>query len=161
MIFTNSKLKWFYLLSGLFILLNSMLLVKELYLGFLIPVAIVIALMYIFWLDKLMLLIVFLTPLSVDIADSELGIGISLPAEPLMVGVMLLFLLKTLFNGKFDVRILKHPVTIVILINLVWLLITSITSEMPLVSFKFLLARLWFVVPPQTQECRILLPVDR
>lgn len=147
MIFTNSKLKWFYLLSGLFILLNSMLLVKELYLGFLIPVAIVIALMYIFWLDKLMLLIVFLTPLSVNFADSELGIGISLPAEPLMVGVMLLFLLKTLFNGKFDVRILKHPVTIVILINLVWLLITSITSEMPLVSFKFLLARLWFVVP--------------
>jgi O-antigen ligase len=146
-VLTNIKIKWFYLLSGLFILLNSMLLVKELYLGFLIPLAIVIALMYIFWLDKLMLLIVFATPLSVNIADSELGIGISLPSEPLMVGVMLLFVLKTLFDGHYDKQVLKHPVTIVILINLAWLLITSITSEIPLVSFKFLAARLWFIIP--------------
>ncbi len=144
---TNIKIKWFYLLSGIFILLNTLFLVKELYLGFLIPLAIVIALMYIFWLDKLMLLIVFATPLSVNIADSELGIGISMPSEPLMVGVMLLFLLKTLFNGEYDKRVLKHPVTIVIFINLAWLLITSITSEIPLVSFKFLIARLWFIVP--------------
>lgn len=144
---TNIKIKWFYLLSGIFILLNTVFLVKELYLGFLIPVAIVIALMYIFWLDKLMLLIVFATPLSVNIADSELGIGISLPSEPLMVGVMLLFLLKTIFNGEYDKRVLKHPVTIVIFINLAWLLITSITSEIPLVSFKFLMARLWFIIP--------------
>lgn len=145
--FENKKIKWFYLLSGLFLLLNSLFLVKELYWGFLIPLAIIIGLMYIFWLDKLMLLIVFATPLSVNIADSELGIGISLPSEPLMVGVMLLFILKTLFNGRYDTKILKHPVTIVILINLLWLLITSITSEIPLVSFKFLAARLWFIIP--------------
>ncbi len=143
----NIKIKWFYLLSGLFILLNTLFLVKELYLGFLIPIAIVIALMYIFWLDKLILLIVFATPLSINIADSELGIGISLPTEPLMVGVMLLFILKTLFDGHYDKQVLKHPVTIVILINLAWLLITSITSEIPLVSFKFLAARLWFIIP--------------
>ncbi len=143
----NTKIKWFYLLSGLFILLNSLLIVKEFYLGFLIPVAIVVALMYIFWLDKLMLFIILVTPLSVNIADSELGVGISLPSEPLMVGVMLLFILKTLFNGKYDKNILRHPVTIVIFINLAWLLITSITSEMPVVSFKFLAARLWFIIP--------------
>ncbi|KAF0199131.1 MAG: Lipid A core--O-antigen ligase-like protein [Bacteroidetes bacterium] len=143
----NIKIKWFYLLSGLFILLNTLFLVRELYWGFLIPLAIVIGLMYIFWLDKLILLIVLAVPVSVNIADSELGIGISLPSEPLMVGVMLLFLLKTLFNGKYDRSILRHPVTIVIFFNLFWLLITSITSEIPLVSFKFLVARLWFVIP--------------
>jgi len=146
-VLANTKIKWFYLLSGLFILLNSLLIVKEFYLGFLIPVAIVVALMYIFWLDKLMLFIILVTPLSVNIADSELGVGISLPSEPLMVGVMLLFILKTLFNGKYDKNILRHPVTIVIFINLAWLLITSITSEMPVVSFKFLAARLWFIIP--------------
>ncbi|MFH1118486.1 MAG: O-antigen ligase family protein [Bacteroidota bacterium] len=143
----NIKLKWFYLFSGLFLLLNTLFLVKEFYWGFLIPIAIIIGLMYIFWLDKLLLLIVFAVPVSVNIADSELGIGISLPSEPLMVGVMLLFLLKTLFNGQYDKRVLKHPVTIVIIINLVWLLITSITSEIPLVSFKFFVARLWFIIP--------------
>ncbi|GAP43121.1 O-antigen ligase [Lentimicrobium saccharophilum] len=143
----DPKLRWFYLLSGLFILLNSLLLVKEFYWGIAIPVAIVVALMYLFWLDKLLLLIVLVTPLAVNIADSELGIGISLPSEPLMVGVLVLFILKTLFNGQYDRKILTHPLTIAVFFNLAWLLITSITSEMPLVSFKFLAARLWFVVP--------------
>ncbi|MCO5267012.1 MAG: O-antigen ligase family protein [Lentimicrobium sp.] len=120
---------------------------KEFYWGIIIPLAIVVALLYIFWLDKLLLLIVLVTPLSINLADSELGIGISLPSEPLMVGVLILFLLKTMFHGHYDKKILKHPVTIAIFFNLIWLLITSITSQIPIVSFKFLAARLWFVVP--------------
>lgn len=144
---SNIKVRWFYALSGIFILLNSILIAREFYWGIIIPLIIVVALMYIFWLDKLLLLIVLITPLSINLADTELGIGISLPSEPLMVGVLILFILKTLFNGQYDKRILRHPVTIVLFINLIWLLITSITSEIPLVSFKFLAARLWFVIP--------------
>ena len=143
----NIKLRWFYLLSGLFILLNSLLIAKEFYWGIAIPVAIIIALMYLFWLDKLLLFIVLVTPLAINIADTELGIGISLPSEPLMVGVMIIFILKTIFNSNYDKRILRHPVSIAVFFNIAWILITSITSEMPLVSFKFLAARLWFVIP--------------
>ncbi len=144
---TKTKVKWFYLLSGLFILLNSLLIVKEYYWGIFIPVLIIVGLMYIFWLDKLLLFIVFLTPLAINIADKEMGIGISIPSEPLLVGVLLLFFLKTIFNGNFDKKILTHPVSWTVYLSLFWILITSITSELPLVSFKFLLARLWFVVP--------------
>jgi O-antigen ligase len=43
--------------------------------------------------------------------------------------------------------VIKHPLTLVLLFNLTWLLFTSITSEIPLVSFKYLLSRLWFVIP--------------
>lgn len=143
----NLKLRWFYLLSGLFILLNSLLIVKEFYWGIAIPVTIIIALMYLFWLDKLLLFIVLVTPIAINIADSELGIGISLPSEPLMVGVMIIFILKTIFNSNYDRRILKHPVSIAIFFSLAWMVITSITSEMPLVSFKSLAARFWFVIP--------------
>ncbi len=143
----NLKIKWFYILSGIFILLNTVLVVKEIYLGIAVPLLFVIALMYLFWLDKLLLLIVFVTPLAINISDSELGIGISIPSEPLMVGVLILFVLKTLFNGQYDKKILSHPVTIAVFFSLSWLLITSITSSMPLVSFKFLAARLWFIVP--------------
>lgn len=135
------------MLSGLFILLNSLLIAKEFYWGIAIPIAIIIALMYLFWLDKLLLLIVLVTPLAINIADSELGIGISIPSEPLMVGVMIVFILKTIFNSKYDRRILKHPVSIAIFFSIAWMLITSITSEMTLVSFKSLIARLWFVIP--------------
>jgi O-antigen ligase len=42
---------------------------------------------------------------------------------------------------------MKHPVTIAIVINLIWIFITCFTSEIPLVSVKFMVARLWFVVP--------------
>jgi len=144
---TQTKVKWFYLLSGLFILLNSLLIIKEYYWGIVIPVVIIIALMYIFWLDKLLLFIVFLTPLAINVADQEMGVGISVPTEPLLVGIMLLFFLKTIFNGNFDRKILNHPVSWMVYISLIWIFVTSITSELPLVSFKFFLARLWFIVP--------------
>lgn len=143
----KTKVKWFYLLSGLFILLNSLLVLKEYFWGIYIPVVIIVGLMYIFWLDKLLLFIVFLTPLAINIADKEMGIGISVPTEPLLLGVLLLFFLKTIFNGNFDKNIIKHPVSLALFFSLFWILVTSITSSFPLVSFKFLLARLWFVVP--------------
>jgi putative inorganic carbon (hco3(-)) transporter len=146
-VLAKTKVKWFYLLSGIFILLNSLLIVKEVYFGILIPVIIIVGLMYIFWLDKLLLFIVFLTPLAINIVDSEIGFGVSIPTEPLLVGILLLFFLKTIFNGNYDRKILSHPVSWSIYLSLFWILITSITSELPLVSFKFLFARLWFVIP--------------
>ncbi len=76
-----------------------------------------------------------------------MGVGVSVPTEPLMLGVLLIFFLKLFYENTVDRKLLRHPVTIAILINLGWILITSLTSELPLVSFKFLLARLWFVVP--------------
>lgn len=124
-----------------------LLLIWEQYWGIFIPVVMIAAVMYIFWLDKLLLFIVFLAPLAINIADQEMGIGISVPTEPLLIGVLFLFFLKLIFNSHYDKRILKHPVTIAVFFSLAWIFITSITSELPLVSLKFFLARLWFVVP--------------
>ncbi|MCD4664313.1 MAG: O-antigen ligase family protein, partial [Bacteroidales bacterium] len=86
-------------------------------------------------------------PIAINVRDLDFGIGISLPTEPLMFGVLIFFIIKILYEGKYDIRILKHPVTISILLFLIWILFTSITSEMPVVSFKFLLSRLWFIIP--------------
>jgi len=100
-----------------------------------------------FNLDKLMWFIVFATPLSINLEELSVGgIGMYLPTEPLMFGIMILFFLKLIHSATFDKKVITHPVTLAILFNLFWILITSITSEMPVVSFKFLLARLWFVV---------------
>ncbi len=115
--------------------------------GLALPFVLLLLLMYIFSLDKVLLLITFLTPLAVNLKDAEFGIGISLPSEPLMFGVLLIFFLKLLHERFYDPRIMRHPVTIAIVINLVWLFITCFTSEIPLVSVKFMVARLWFVIP--------------
>jgi len=137
-----------YLVTALFIALNIYLVVKKQeYWGFLIPLAIYVAILYIISLDKILLLITFLTPLAINMMDFEWGIGISIPTEPLLIGVFLLFIIKVIFEHNYDGKILKHPVTIAILINLAWIFLTGLTSQLPLVSFKFLFARLWFVIP--------------
>ncbi len=115
--------------------------------GAITPVFLLILLLYFVSIDKIILLITFATPLAVNIRNLDMGYGISIPTEPLMLGVLIFFFIKILFEGKYDTKILRHPLTILIFINLIWLLFTSITSELPVVSFKFLLARLWFLIP--------------
>ncbi len=143
----KSKLIWVYMISALYIAFNTVLFVNNIYWGALLPLAIFIALVYFISLDKILLLITFVTPFAINIRDLDMGFGISLPSEPLMVGVLIFFLIKIIYDSSYDFRILKHPVTLAIFANLTWLLFTSITSEMPIVSFKFIASRLWFIVP--------------
>jgi len=137
-----------YLVSFLFVALNTFLIAKEFFYFSIIPLVLLIVLIAIYALDKLVLIAVFVTPLSVQLSDIIKGydFDLSLPSEPLLIGILLFFLLKYLFEGQFDRKILYHPVSITILLNLVWIFITSITSTMPLVSFKFLIARMWFLL---------------
>lgn len=103
--------------------------------------------LYFISMDKILLLITFLTPLSVNLVFNEFNLGISIPAEPLMAGVLIIVLLR-LFNGyTFDRKMMSHPLVIAVLFNIGWIFITTLTSELPVVSVKFLIARLWFVVP--------------
>lgn len=143
----RSKLIWVYLLSTLFIVFNTYLIVNNQLWGALMPVVLFVILIYFLSLDKIILLITFLTPLAINIRNLEMGVGISIPTEPLMIGVLIFFFIKILHEGKYDQVILKHPLTLAIFLNLIWLLFTSLTSEIPLVSFKYLFSRLWFVVP--------------
>jgi len=147
MLTERSKLIWVYLISLLFIAVNTYLIVNHFIWGALAPVIMTILLLYFISIDKIILLITFLTPLAINFKSFEFGVGISLPTEPLMFGVLVFFLIKLLHTGGYDVRILKHPLSIAILFNLIWIFFTSITSELPIVSFKFLASRLWFVIP--------------
>lgn len=113
-----------------------------------LPVVLAIVLTAIYSFDKIIYLIVFFAPLSIPLHEIIPGFGFDmyLPTEPLLFGLLIVFILKVLHDRQFDRNILLHPVSFAIYINLFWLLITSITSTMPLVSFKFMLARIWFVV---------------
>lgn len=139
-------LKWLYIFSALFIALNGFFIYNDEYWMFLAPVAIGIILLSLLSIDKLLLLIVLVTPLSLDLKDNDIGTSISLPSELLIIGTMIIFLFKIFIEGNIDKRLIKHPVTISIGIYLLWTFITSFTSEMPLVSFKYLATRLWFII---------------
>ena len=142
----KSDAKWIYLAGGIFAVLNAVLIANEFFYAPLLPVALAILLLAFFALDKLVLLIVFLTPLSVNLTDIGLGVGLTIPTDPLLFGVMLIFLLKLFAERKFSKKIADHPVTLAITINVAWIAITTITSEMPLVSIKYLVSRLWYVI---------------
>ena len=143
----KAKIGWIYLIAALFVAVSLFLVVKKSnYLFFALPAVLGILLLYIFSLDKVMMLISFLVPLSVVLEEFE-QLAVSLPAEPLLAGVLILFIAKLLNDGKYDRSIARHPVSIVIYCMFVWMLVTTITSEMPVVSIKFIVARLWFVIP--------------
>ena len=143
------KVILFYTLSALFILLNAYFLVKKhsMMINFL-PLVLVILLLAIYSFDKLLYLVVFFTPLSLPLSQVMPGLPFDmyLPTEPLLFGIMLLFILKFFASGKFDRDILVHPVSIAIYFSLIWILVTSFTSTMPIVSFKFFMTRVWFIV---------------
>ncbi len=130
-----------------FAVLTGVLIAFEQFWALAIPFVIAILGLAIFSLDRLLILIVFFAPLSLNLKYKSLSSGLFLPTEPLLFGVMLLVILKVIYDGGFDRKVLKHPITIALGINLIWMFFTSITSELPVVSFKFLVSRLWFVIP--------------
>lgn len=137
--------KWVILVGLSFSLLNLVFIVTENFWGLLLPLGLALVAAIVFALDKVLLFLIFSTPLSVFYFNPSLHVGFTLPTEPILFGIMLLFLFKLLHKGSFDLKVVRHPISIAIIVNLFWLLFTSISSEMPFVSIKFFLARLWFV----------------
>ena len=143
------KIVLFYLVSALFILLNAYFLAtKHSIIINALPLIFIIVMLAIYAFDALLFLVVFFTPLSLPLSELVHGLSfnMSLPTEPLLFGILLIFILKCIANQKFDRDILTHPVSLAIYFSLFWLMITSLTSSMPIVSLKFLLSRIWFIV---------------
>jgi O-antigen ligase len=142
------RTSFFYLISVSFILLNLFFMVKRnQVLINALPLFFAVILLAIYSFDKIFYLVVMLTPLSVPLSELVPGLSFDmfLPTEPLLFGLLVIFMLKVIYERQFDKDLLKHPVSIVIYINLAWIFITAVTSVMPLVSFKFWLSRIWFV----------------
>ncbi len=140
------KLKLFYGVSFAFIALNVVFIAHEIYWFMALPAALLILMFFFFSLDKLVLALVFLTPLSFKYQHESMNFAVNLPTEPIFVAIMILFFVKVFYEQKYDPAILKHPLTITLTLSLIWMLLTTITSEIPLVSFKFFISRLWFVI---------------
>ena len=137
-----------YIISAIFVAVGLFFVIKkDTYLAFALPAVIAVLLLYVYSLDKVLLLVSFLTPLSINIQSLNVRLALSLPVEPLLAGLLVLFIAKYLYERKFDQKITSHPISIVIYLMFIWMIITTITSEMPVVSLKFVVSRLWFVVP--------------
>ncbi|MFK7786638.1 MAG: O-antigen ligase family protein [Crocinitomicaceae bacterium] len=87
------------------------------------------------------------TPLSVNIEEYTDSFGLFIPTEPILFGLLILMLLRHVHDRAFEKEIWRHPIVWAVSFYLLWIFVTSITSQHPMASFKFLLAKLWFIVP--------------
>jgi O-antigen ligase len=135
-----------YLLSGCFIALMCVGIYLEQFLVMLIPAALLVVWAAIYHLDHLILFVTLCTPLSINLEELEIAqVGMYLPTEPLLFGILILFLFKLLSGKSIDKRIFFHPISYILYAYLAWMALTCLTSEFPVVSIKYLATRLWFI----------------
>lgn len=138
---------WIVGISTLFILTNAYFAVgNEFFLNGL-PILLLALIFLLFSIKQLFFTLVLLAPLSVPLYRLIPGLDFDfwVPTEPLIFGILVILILKSFKERYFDHHLSGHPVLWAILFYLLWLLICIVPSEMPLVSAKYLLVRLWFI----------------
>ncbi len=122
-------------------------LLTEMYLLALLPFAIVVAFLSLLDISRLYYLLILVIPITIEIYLPN-GLGIDLPAEIILIGLTALspFLLLLKFE-RGGIDYLKHPITIVLIFHLFWILIAAFLGENIIVGVKFFLAKIWYVVP--------------
>jgi len=139
--------KFFFALGGglVFIILNAIALSYEFLYVPLFSIGAVVLYFLFFRVDLLIYLMALVTPFSINFTDTKIDIGLSIPAEIIMILLTMLFFIRLLYDVRLERKIVFHPISLFIYLYLAWMLITSITSEIPLVSFKFLASKIWFI----------------
>lgn len=134
------------MITTLFLVINAILLSKDFYYLFLLPLGGLILMLFLLKFETGMLTMALLTPFAIDFAIIP-GMELSMPVEPMMILFTFMFFFRVLVDKTYDKRILRHPISLAILASLSWMIVTSCTSQIPWVSFKYTLARIWFLVP--------------
>ena len=97
MLSNTKKTAALYLIVAIFVAIGLFFLIKkDTYLAFAVPIVIGVLLLYIFSLDKVLLLTALVTPLSVNLQSLDVRLALSLPSEPMLAGLLVLFIAKLL-----------------------------------------------------------------
>ncbi len=140
--------------NDVFWILGSIILVSvfaaiatELYFLIVLPLFVVGAWITIADYKKLFYLLFISIPISIDL-DLPGGLALNFFTEPLQIlltGIVILLLIQ---QGKnISKKYLTHPITIALLMHMAWIVIAVLYSSDVLVSVKYLLAKIWFVLP--------------
>lgn len=142
---STSALYTFYglgILSVVSLLLAS---IFEQKIAWVLPVLFPLAYIALTDIKKIYFALLFVLPFSIEYQVSS-SLATDLPTEPLMAGLLLvlsLVLIKKL--NEIDFSFFKNAIFILLAIHFFWLFITSLTSLTPIISFKFLLAKTWYI----------------
>jgi putative inorganic carbon (HCO3(-)) transporter len=112
----------------------------------LLPVVALIAGLAVFRLDLLLALLLFLVPLSINLAEfGWTSMGWYMPTEPMLFGLMVLWIIRAIGGQSGQSRFFLHPISLIVIGSFVWMGITILPSSHPLVSLKAWVSRGWFL----------------
>lgn len=114
----------------------------------LLPIGILIFCYFLFDIRFLFYTLIFSLPVSVNLAEFGL-LNLDFPDEILMILSVLFGILFAIQNRHYIdfKKIVQNPLIIIIILSFGWTLITVIFSENPLLSLKYFLKKIWFIIP--------------
>lgn len=141
----RSSRNWLILLVFIVALGVSWAIIQQLWWVLGIPLVLLVLMAGIFFTEKTLLFFGAFAPLAINFENLGGGLGMSLPTEPVYIFLFGLLLFHAFKEKRVNFKYLKHPVVALITAYLTWLWISSTFSTMPVVSFKFTLARTWYI----------------
>ena len=97
--------------------------------------------------EKLFWLLLIVLPLSTELNITP-QLGLDFPDEVLLVLLTGITIVLFIHQPKlFPDTVKQHPLFMVLVMYIVWLLISCYYSEEPILSVKYLLAKTWYIVP--------------
>lgn len=144
-----SKRQWFFfsLIMAAYVALNLCAIFNNIYYFTLLPVVLYIAYLYFFSFEKIYLIIAFAVPLSISLDSFDFNLAIFLPTEPMLFGLLCLWLLKAFYKPLRWPGLNRNMITMAIAIYFLWMVFASLLSRIPLVSWKYVVSHAWLIVP--------------
>lgn len=94
---------------------------------------------------KVFFLLMISIPFSTEVFLPN-GLSTDLPIEPLIVGLMLVYIVYLAANPtKTNGHFIRHPITLLMFAHFTWTIIATLCSEVFFFSLKFSLAKFWYI----------------
>jgi len=140
-------IKKLYFWCGIFLAYCLAAVYLDFYLALAAPVVITLIWVGINKPKYLLYFLAFTTPLSVHLIDERYStVNLSIPTEPIIILLFIGVLLKLISSRTLKFPEVSVMLSVLIIADFGWLLVTAITSTMPLISVKYVLMKSWYLV---------------
>ena len=95
---------------------------------------------------QLFWILLVLIPLSTELAVTP-SLSIDFPIEIILLIITAIAIAKMVHHPSIFVNSLQSPLLFLIILHLVWILVSCFFSSEPILSIKYFLAKIWFIIP--------------
>jgi O-antigen ligase len=138
--------KWIAFGLGMFVLLMYVLQNRNPVMMFALPFGFLGLWLTLFYQRTLWHLGFFTMPIAMNSSNFVGQASLSLPSDIIAAVLMLLYFFRLANKPHVHWRFIKHPISVMLILWLLWMFITSFSSTIPVVSFKYFVSTLWFVI---------------